>query len=110
MSAEKDVAAKSLISCGAGDTTPAMHKLKRLVRDLGLKLLRACGSTIIDAETGANLGRAFLFPWKGTIKVIGLETPVRPVFLAQTRLTYWKQELGFTVHPPPDFPRRAQGS
>ena len=86
-----------------------MHKLKKIVRDLGLKLLRACGSTIIDAESGAVLGREFLFPWKGTIKVIGLETPVRPVFLAQTRLTYWKQDLGFTTHPSPDFPRCGQG-
>ncbi len=87
-----------------------MHKLKRFVRDLGLKILRACGSTIIDAETGENLGRAFLFPWRGKILVIGLDTPVRPVFRPQTRLTYWKQDLGFTVHPPPDFPRCGQDS
>lgn len=92
-----------------GDKTPAMTKLKRIVRDLGLTILRACGSTIIDAETGANLGRAFLFPWKGTVIVIGLDMPVRPVFRPQTRLTYWKQDLGFTVHPPPDFPRCAKG-
>lgn len=85
-----------------------MRQLKRLVRDVGLRILRTCGTTIIDAETGANLGRAFLFPWKGTIKVIGLDTPVRPIFLPQTRLTYWRQELGFTVHPPPDFPRCGQ--
>ncbi len=87
-----------------------MHKLKRIVRDLGLTIFRACGSTIIDAETGANLGRAFLFSWQGKVIVIGLEMPVRPVFLPQTRLTYWKQELGFTVHAPPDFPRCGQGS
>jgi hypothetical protein len=87
-----------------------MQKLKRFVRDLGLQILRACGTTIIDAETGANLGRAFLFPWRGRIKVIGLDTPVRPVFLPQSRLTYWKQDLGFTAHPPPDFPRRGKGS
>ncbi len=86
-----------------------MHKLKQVVRDLGLKILRACGSTIIDAETGARLGRAFLFPWRGRIKVIGLDMPVRPVFVPQTRLTYWKQELGFTAHPPPDFPRCGKG-
>jgi hypothetical protein len=87
-----------------------MHPLKRIVRKLGLTIFRACGTTIIDAETGANLGRAFLFCWKGTVKVIGLDTPVRPVFLPQQRLTYWKQELGFTVHPPPDFPRCDEGS
>lgn len=87
-----------------------MKKLKRLVRDLGLKIFRACGSTIVDAETGEKLGRAFLFPWRGRIIVIGLEVPVRPVFRPQTRLTYWKQDLGFTVHPPPDFPSCGQGS
>jgi len=82
-----------------------MQKLKLLIRALGLAVLRALGTTIVDAETGERLGRAFLFPWRGTIKVIGLDVPVRPVFLPQTRLTYWKQEIGFTVHPAPDFPR-----
>jgi hypothetical protein len=87
-----------------------MSPLKRLVREAGLKLFRFFGSTIVDAQTGAPLGRAFIFTWRGTIRVIGLEATVRPVFLAQKRLTYWKQELGFTVHPPPDFPHCGQGS
>jgi hypothetical protein len=82
-----------------------MQKIKQFVRAVGLSIFRALGTTIVDAETGARLGRAFLFPWRGTIKVIGLDVPVRPVFLPQTRLTYWKQDIGFTVHPPPDFPR-----
>ncbi|MEQ1850405.1 MAG: hypothetical protein ABMA01_02320 [Chthoniobacteraceae bacterium] len=87
-----------------------MRKFKLLIRAAGLAVLRALGTTIVDAETGARLGRAFLFPWRGTIKVIGLETPVRPVFLPQTRLTYWKQELGFTTHPAPDYPRCGKDS
>jgi hypothetical protein len=87
-----------------------MRQFKRFVRDTGLRLLRACGSEIVDAETGAPLGRAFLFTWRGRVKVIGLDTAVRPVFLPQTRLTYWKQDLGFSAHPPPDFPRCGQGS
>ena len=108
------VAPKTLNSSIAGERVPAfsipvMRKLKRFVRDAGLWLLRACGTTIIDAQTGANLGRAFLFTWRGHIKVIGLDTPVRPIFLPQTRLTYWKQELGFTAQPPPDFPRCGKG-
>lgn len=82
-----------------------MQKIKQLVRAAGLSIFRALGTTIVDAETGVRLGRAFLFPWRGTIKVIGLEMPVRPVFVPQTRVTYWKQELGFTRHPAPDFPR-----
>ena len=82
-----------------------MKKIKQLVREAGLSIFRALGNPIVDAETGARLGRAFLFPWRGTIKVIGLDVPVRPVFLPQARLTYWKQELGFTTHSAPDFPR-----
>lgn len=82
-----------------------MQKIKLLIRAVGLSVFRALGTTIVDARTGARLGRALLLPWRGTIKVIGLETPVVPVFLPQTRLTYWKQELGFTTHPAPDFPR-----
>ena len=82
-----------------------MRKIKSLLRSAALAILRAFGTTIVDARTGIRLGRAFLFTWRGTIRVIGLETPVVPVFLPQTRLTYWKQELGFTTHPAPDFPR-----
>ncbi len=82
-----------------------MQKFKQLIRAVGLPIFRALGSTIVDAETGVRLGRAFLFCWRGRIKVIGLDTPVRPVFLPQKRLTYWKQELGFTRYPAPDFPR-----
>lgn len=82
-----------------------MRKLKQFIQGALLGVLRALGTTIVDARTGARLGRAFLFPWRGTIKVIGLETPVVPVFLPQDRLTYWKQDLGFTTHPDPDFLR-----
>jgi hypothetical protein len=82
-----------------------MHKIRQFISAVLVITLRAFGTTIVDAKTGARLGRAFLFPWKGTIKVIGLETPVVPVFLPQKRLTYWKQDLGFTTHPAPDFPR-----
>ena len=85
-----------------------MQKMKQLFRAAGLSIFRALGTTIVDARTGERLGRALLFPWRGTIKVIGLETPVRPVFLPQNRLTYWKQDLGFTTHPPPDFPHRGE--
>ncbi len=108
-------AAKSLIAAGRGATVRAlfaavMRQLKRFIRDAAVRLMRACGSDIRDAETGAVIGRALLVPWRGRIKVIGLETTIRPVFLPQPRLTYWKQELGFTVHPPPDFPRCGKGS
>jgi hypothetical protein len=85
-----------------------MRRIKQLISAVLVAILRTLGTTIVDAETGMRLGRAFLFPWRGTIKVIGLEVPVRPVFLPQTRLTYWKQDIGFTTHPAPDFPRCAK--
>lgn len=81
--------------------------LSSFIRRLVLALARSVGSRITDAETGRVLGRAFLFPWRGKIAVIGLDAEVKPVFLPQERLTYWKQDLGFTVHQPPDFPHEA---
>ena len=78
-----------------------------LFRRVILALARSMGSKITDEETGKVLGRAFLFPWRGKIAVIGLEAEVKPVFLPQKRLTFWKQDLGFTVQQPPDFPHEA---
>jgi hypothetical protein len=79
--------------------------MRLLLRNLGLRILRALGTTIVDQRTGEKLGRAFFFPWKGRIVVVGLESdaPVRPQFLPQKRLTFWKQEIGFTTFPVPDF-------
>ena len=84
-----------------------MAGLSNVIRRIVIGLARSVGSKITDAETGRVLGRAFLFPWKGRIAVIGLDAEVKPVFLPQKRLTYWKQELGFTEHPPADFPHEA---
>jgi len=79
--------------------------MKKTLRNIGVILMRALGSDLVDAETGRVIGRALLLPWRGRIVVLGLspEQPVRPVFVTQERLTYWKQEIGFTAHPPPDF-------
>jgi hypothetical protein len=74
------------------------------LRALVLSLARLAGSQLVDVRTGRALGRALLVPLRGKILVIGLEATVVPVFIPQQRLTYWKQELGFTAHPPPDFP------
>ena len=84
-----------------------MTLISSIVRRIVLALARSVGSRITDAETGEVLGRAFLFPWRGQIAVIGLDAEVKPVFLPQKRLTYWKQNLGFTVHKPADFPHEA---
>ncbi len=80
-----------------------MNPLKLALRSLVLRLARLLGSPVRDARTGQVLGRALLVPFRGRVHVVGLDASVVPVFLPQHRLTYWKQELGFTVHPPPDF-------
>jgi hypothetical protein len=82
--------------------------MKMVIRRMGLFIARAVGSQIIDYQSGQKLGRALLLVWRGKIHVIGLETAVRPVFLPQKRLTYWKQEIGFTAHASPDFPSHRQ--
>jgi hypothetical protein len=77
--------------------------MRMTIRAIGLWAARTFGSRIRDFESGEDLGKAIIVPWRGKIHIIGLTQPVRVVFLPQTRLTYWKQELGFTTHPPPDF-------
>jgi len=75
--------------------------LSRLV----LALARAMGSTLRDAETGEALGRAMVLTWRGRVWVLGLERPVRAVFLPKNRLNYWRHELGFVAAKEPDYPR-----
>ncbi len=81
--------------------------MRMLLRNLGLSVLRALGTTVVDQRTGKPLGRAFFFGWRGRVIAIGLENepPVRTLWLPQERLTYWKQEIGFTSLPLPDFSR-----
>ncbi|MDQ6624483.1 MAG: hypothetical protein M3Y86_13495 [Verrucomicrobiota bacterium] len=81
-----------------------MSSTRKFLRQCLLTLARSFGTNLIDCETGRPLGKAFVIGWRGRVHVIGLETAVRAVFLPQARITYWKQELGFTQHPPPDFP------
>jgi hypothetical protein len=76
------------------------------LRNAIVAIFRFFGSDVIDQRTGRRVGRAFVFGWSGRVIVIGLdsEPPLRPIFLPQKRLTLWKQEIGFTSHPEPDFP------
>ena len=76
----------------------------RKFRNFGLAVARLFASDLIDFRTGEKIGRALLLPWRGRIHVIGLEAAAQVTFIPQQRLTFWKQEIGFTVHPPPDFP------
>ena len=81
-----------------------MERLKMVLRAVVLRVARTLGSRVVDARTGQVLGRALLVPFRGRVHVVGLDAYVVPEFAPQQRLTYWKQELGFTAHPPPDFP------
>jgi hypothetical protein len=78
--------------------------MRKLIRSVGLKIAQTVGTPIRDFRSGRSLGRALIFSWRGKIHVIGLDAAVRPMFQPQKRLTYWKQEIVFTIHPPPDFP------
>lgn len=85
-----------------------MSFLTRTVRRLVIALARSVGSKVVNAETGEVIGRAFVIPWRGRIAVIGLDAEVKPVFLPQKRMTYWKQDIGFMLHSPPNFPHEAR--
>jgi hypothetical protein len=78
--------------------------MRKLIRSAVLRVARTFGAHVIDFESGRLLGKALIIPWRGKIHVIGLDVAVRPMFQPQKRLTYWKQEIVFTEHPPPDFP------
>ena len=77
--------------------------IRKFIRAVGLKIAQTIGTPINDFPSGRSLGRALVIPWRGKIHVIGLKAAARPMFQPQTRLTYWKQEIIFTEHPPPDF-------
>jgi hypothetical protein len=78
--------------------------IRKFIRAVGLKIAQTIGTPIKDFPSGRSLGRALVIPWGGKIHVIGLKAAARPMFQPQKRLTYWKQEIVFTEHPPPDFP------
>ena len=82
--------------------------MKRLLKAQGRRLLltiaRWLGSEIIDQRTGRTIGRALLVPWRGKVWVVGLDTPMQPVFLPEERVRHGRQVIGFQSHPPPDFP------
>jgi len=78
--------------------------MRKLIRSAVLMVAHTFGARVIDFESGRLLGKALIIPWRGKIHVIGLEAAIRPMFQPQKRLTYWKQEIVFAEHPPPDFP------
>ena len=80
-----------------------MSPLRKLLRSAGLKVAHTIGARIVD-QSGRQLGRALIIPWRGKIHVVGLEVPLSVHWEPQKRLTYWKQEIGFATHASVDFP------
>lgn len=82
-----------------------------LLRPILLGIIDLLASDIRDVDTGKCIGRALLIPWRGRILLLGdgiSGYALVPKFCAQTQLTYWKVELGFTAHPPPDYPHESR--
>lgn len=80
--------------------------MKSILRRIGLAVLRRLwGVKLVDQRTGEVIGRVVVVRWKGGLRLIGLDgVAVRPHFLPQATESYWAQDLGFSTHPPPDFP------
>jgi hypothetical protein len=75
--------------------------------------VRIFGFKITEATSGEDLGKYIIIPWRGKLHFIGLDSshakPFYPVFIPQERVTYWKQTLGFRLHPTPDYPNERHG-
>jgi len=82
------------------------QRFKLTLRNAFVSTCRLMGSNIRDARTGKRLTRGLVCAWEGSVHVIGAEMPLIPVPVMQRRLTYWRQLVGFTTHPPVDFERR----
>jgi hypothetical protein len=80
-----------------------MKNVFHAILDLGVAIF---GSNLIDYRTGRKIARAMVVPWGGKIYLLGLrgDDQVIPMFLPQEKMTFWKRKIGFTTHPPPDFP------
>ena len=92
--------------------TAGLRRLQQLAKDFVLWFARNFGARLADSRTGEPIGRVLILPWKGKLAIFGLTKAVRPEFLAQTRVTYAKQDLGFQIVPEPDYPnvRSTDGS
>lgn len=66
---------------------------------------RMLGSVIRDELSGAVLGRAFIFAWRGRVCIVGYTgtLPLRPIAIPEKNLSYWKIRVGFTGPEIPDF-------
>lgn len=82
-----------------------MKFLKAKARKIFVQICLFLGRDIYDVKSGEKLGRALILSWRGKIVIIGnTHSSIVPIFLPQKRLTYWRQEIGFTCHKIPDYP------
>jgi len=81
-----------------------LKRLQQLIKAFVLWFARNFGTKLADSRTGESIGRVLIVPWNGKLAIFGLTKAVRPEFLAQTRVTYAKQDLGFQIVPEPDYP------
>ena len=80
--------------------------MKTFCKRLGLRILQAMfGIKMVDQRTGEIIAKVVVLRWRGKLRFLGLNgVAVRPHFLPQEKEVYWAQDLGFSTHPPPDFP------
>jgi hypothetical protein len=79
---------------------------RRVALRLVIAFARVFGNKLRDSN-GKVLCKAFVFMWRGHIRIIGQPNNVhlKPVAVPQARLTYWHQIIGWEHALPPDFPR-----
>jgi len=84
---------------------PLWKQVRLMVRNTFMKVVDLFASEIRDYVTGESLGRGLILGWGRRANLIGHSglPPLIPRFLPQGRLTYWKQPIGFTTHPRPDY-------
>lgn len=82
------------------------HWLRVVMSGVVMQAAKYLGMKIIDQRTGLPIGRALIFPWRGTIIVIpsNRDISIRPEFLPRKTVRYRSQEIAFYTYEPPDFP------
>lgn len=83
---------------------------KNAIRGLGAWFISRFGSRVCDHRTDEFLGRALILVWGGRVLLIGYdgEIPVKPVFVSDPEIRYWRQTIGFESHEAPDFERSSR--
>ena len=88
-----------------------LQKIKLLLSCFLQNFVYFVGQKIYDEKTGKLIGKALIIPWRGKIHFfMGKNRKqdtfpfVYPHFCKMKRACFWKQEIGFSIHPEPDFP------